>query len=73
MLRVPISAELILQWKNGTPPAANFNQATNSYLVGKNSLQIFDYVVGQCRANGLKIMIDIHSAETDASGHMAPM
>jgi aryl-phospho-beta-D-glucosidase BglC (GH1 family) len=73
MLRVPISAELILQWKNGTPPAANFNQATNSYLVGKDSLQIFDYVVGQCRANGLKIMIDIHSAETDASGHMAPM
>jgi len=34
-----------------------------------NSLEIFDYVVGQCRANGLKIMLDIHSAETNASGH----
>ena len=69
LIRVPISAELILNWKNGTYPQANFNQATNSYLVGMNSLEIFDYVVGQCRANGLKIMIDIHSAETDASGH----
>ena len=69
LLRVPISAELILQWKNGKAPEANFNQATNSYLVGMNSLEIFDYVVGQCRANGLKIMLDIHSAETNASGH----
>ena len=69
LLRVPISAELILQWKNGEAPEANFNQATNSYLVGMDSLEIFDYVVGQCRANGLKIMIDIHCAKTDASGH----
>lgn len=70
LLRVPISTELIKQWSNGEYPTANFNQATNSYLVGMNSLEIFDYVVGQCRANGIKIMIDIHSAKTDASGHM---
>ena len=69
LIRVPISAELILQWKAGQAPSANFNQATNSYLVGMDSLEIWDYVVGQCRASGLKIMIDIHSAETDASGH----
>ena len=69
LLRIPISAELILQWKSGNAPDANFNQATNSYLVGMDSLEIFDYVVGQCRANGLKIMLDIHSAETNASGH----
>lgn len=73
LLRVPISAELILDWSEGSYPTANFNQATNSYLVGMNSLEIFDYVVGQCRANGLKIMIDIHSAKTDASGHNANM
>ncbi|MCC8043268.1 MAG: cellulase family glycosylhydrolase [Oscillospiraceae bacterium] len=69
LLRVPISAELILEWSEGSYPTANFNQATNYYLVGLNSLKIFDYVIGQCRANGIKIMIDIHSAETDASGH----
>lgn len=70
LLRVPISTELIKQWSNGEYPTANFNQATNSYLVGMTSLEIFDYVVGQCRANGLKIMIDIHSAKTDSMGHM---
>ena len=70
LLRVPISSELIKNWSNGNYPTANFNQATNSYLVGMNSLEIFDYVVGQCRVNGLKIMIDIHCAKTDAMGHM---
>lgn len=70
LLRVPISSELIKSWSNGSYPTANFNQATNSYLVGMNSLEIFDYVIGQCRANGLKIMIDIHCAETDTMGHM---
>ncbi|HEY9060677.1 MAG TPA: cellulase family glycosylhydrolase [Pseudobacteroides sp.] len=73
LLRVPISSELILQWAAGKAPEANFNQAANSYLVGMNSLKIFDYVVGQCRANGMKIMIDIHSAKTDAMGHMKPV
>ncbi len=70
VIRVPFSAELILQWSRGEYPQANFNQATNDYLVGMDSLQIFEYVIGQCRANGLKIIIDIHSAETNASGHM---
>ncbi len=73
LLRVPISAELINSWADGNYPTANFNQATNSYLVGMNSLEIFDYAVGQCRANGLKIMIDIHSAKTDSMGHMKNM
>lgn len=73
LLRVPISTELINQWAAGTYPSANFNQATNYYLVGMNSLEIFDYVIGQCHANGLKIMIDIHCAKTDAMGHMKNM
>ncbi|MGN0436266.1 MAG: glycoside hydrolase family 5 protein [Wujia sp.] len=70
VIRVPFSSELILQWSRGEYPTANFNQATNSYLVGMDSLQIFEYVIGQCRANGLKIIIDIHCAETNASGHV---
>ena len=69
LIRIPISAELILQWKKGEYPTANYNRATNYYLENMNSLEIFDYVIGQCRANGLKLMIDIHSAKTDASGH----
>ena len=33
LLRIPISTELIKNWSNGNYPNANFNQATNSYLV----------------------------------------
>ncbi len=73
VVRIPMSAELILQWKNGEYPTANFNQATNFYLVDKNSLEIFDYVIGQFRACGMKIIIDIHSAKTDSMGHMSNM
>lgn len=73
LIRIPMSAELILQWKKGEYPTANYNRATNYYLENMNSLEIFDYVIGQCRANGLKLMIDIHSAKTDSSGHMTNM
>lgn len=72
LLRIPISTELINQWASGEYPEANYNNATNSYLEGMNSLEIFDYVVGQCRANGIKILIDIHCAVTDAMGHIKP-
>ncbi|MCQ2467119.1 MAG: glycoside hydrolase family 5 protein [Clostridia bacterium] len=73
LLRIPMSAELLLNWKNGNYPTANYNQSTNSELAGKNSLEIFDYVLQLCEQNGIKVMIDIHSAETDASGHNAPL
>lgn len=69
VIRIPISSELILQWSEGVYPSANFNQATNAYLVGMNSQEIFDLVVDLCRTYGIKIIIDIHSAKTDASGH----
>ncbi len=73
LLRVPMSAELLLQWKNGEYPEANYNHAYNSYLDGMNSLEIWDHVLDVCQANGIKVMVDIHSANTDAMGHMAPL
>nr|MDE6529472.1 glycoside hydrolase family 5 protein [Lachnospiraceae bacterium] len=69
ILRIPISTQLLLQWKNGEYPTANFNQATNDYLVGMNSLEIFDYVLDLCEQNGIKVLLDTHCAMTNASGH----
>jgi aryl-phospho-beta-D-glucosidase BglC (GH1 family) len=73
LIRVPFSAELILNWSNGEFPKANYNQATNSHFNDKNSLEIFDYIIDTCDFLGLKVMIDIHSAKTDAMGHMKPV
>ena len=38
-----------------------------------NSLEIWDHVLSVCEAHGLKVTVDIHSANTDAMGHMAPL
>ena len=73
VLRVPMSAELLLQWKNGEYPKANYNNAYNTSLNSMNSLEIFDYVLHLCEQNGMKVIIDIHTAKTDASGHNHPV
>ena len=71
LIRVPISAELILEWKKGSYPKANYNNAYNPTLNAMNSQEIFDYFLRLCADNGIKVMPDIHSAETDSMGHMA--
>ena len=69
LIRVPISAQLINQWAAGEYPRANYNNAYNEELNSMNSLEIFDYFLVLAEKNGIKVMPDIHSAETDASGH----
>lgn len=69
LIRVPISAELINQWAAGQYPRANYNNAYNETLNSLNSLEIFDYFLKLAEENGIKVMPDIHSAETNASGH----
>lgn len=73
LMRIPMSAELLLEWKSGSYPTANYNHAYNSNLNSLNSLEIFDYVLTLCEQNGIKVMVDIHSANTDASGHNHPV
>lgn len=72
ILRVPISAELIKSWSGGIYPRANYNAAVQSFG-NRNSLQIFDYAVDTCQREGLKIMLDIHSANSDPMGHNFPL
>lgn len=70
LIRVPISAELINQWAAGEYPKANYNNAYNTALNSMNSLEIFEYFLKLAEENGMKVMLDIHSAETNASGHV---
>ncbi len=73
LLRIPMSAELLLQWKNGEYPQANYNHAYNPELESMNSLEIFDYALDILASEGVKVMIDIHSLPTDAMGHNLPL
>lgn len=74
IVRVPISTQLLLEWKAGqTVAAPNVNTFANPELAGKNNLQIFDYWLGLCERYGLKVMLDVHSADADNSGHVYPV
>ncbi|MFC5286882.1 cellulase family glycosylhydrolase [Actinokineospora guangxiensis] len=73
IVRVPISTQLLLEWKNGQAAMPNVNTYANPELTGKNSLQVFDYFLELCERFGMKVMIDVHSAEADNSGHTYPV
>ena len=74
IVRVPISTQLLLEWRAGqTVAAPNVNTFANPELLGKNNLQIFDYWLQLCEQYGIKVMLDVHSAEADNSGHIHPV
>ncbi|MBQ8079007.1 MAG: cellulase family glycosylhydrolase [Oscillospiraceae bacterium] len=82
LLRVPMSTEIILQWKNGEPdPMIKLNEYENPELTvegvvggkAKYSFDIWNQVVAWCREEGIKIMMDVHSASTNAAGHQYPL
>jgi len=73
IVRVPISTQLLLEWKSGSAGTVNVNTYVNPELKGMDSQQIFDYWLGLCEKYGLKVLLDLHSAEADNSGHIAPM
>ena len=78
LLRVPMSTQILLQWKNNEPdPLIKLNEYENPELTIEGvkggtpmySFDIWNQVVAWCRENGIKIMMDIHSATTNAAGH----
>ncbi|MDQ1286524.1 MAG: endoglucanase [Actinomycetota bacterium] len=73
IIRVPISTQLLQEWKAGTVKTSTVNTYVNPELEGKNGLQVFDYWLELCEKYGLKVMLDVHSAEADNSGHVHPV
>lgn len=78
LLRVPMSTELLLQWKNNEPdPMIKVNTYANPELAVDGteggdpmySFDIWNYAVKWCKENGIKIMMDVHCAETASAGH----
>lgn len=74
IVRVPISTQLLLEWRAGqTVARPNVNEYANPELAGMDNLEIFDFWLALCERLGIKVMIDVHSAEADNSGHTYPM
>lgn len=83
LLRIPISTQLMLEWKDGkAEKAGNFSNSEyyqdNPDLVKSdgtpmNTLEVFDEMLSLCKEYGVKVMVDVHSAEANNSGHDYPL
>jgi len=73
ILRVPISTELLYEWSQGKTSKPNVNTSTNPELVDKTDLDIFDIFLALSKKYGIKVLLDVHSAEADNSGHVYRM
>lgn len=74
IVRVPISTQLLLEWKEGraSVPSA-VNAYANPEIAGKTTLEVFDHWLALCKQYGIKVMLDVHSAEADNAGHFYPV
>ncbi len=82
-LRIPVSTELLYSWMTGNPNEVSSVTAVNNppYYVcnpdfydaetnsTKNSMEIFDIIMGYCKELGIKVMVDVHSPDANNSGH----
>ena len=82
LIRLPISTELLVSWQEGKPLESKSVQAANDAYTKinpdfcesdgktlKNSMEIFDVIMGKMKKYGLKVMIDVHSPASHNSGH----
>ncbi|WP_029232210.1 cellulase family glycosylhydrolase [Butyrivibrio sp. VCB2006] len=74
LVRVPISTELLFEWKSGKNVKVNVNTYANPELKRADgsdmgSREIFDVFLALCKENGIKVMVDCHSADANNSGH----
>ncbi|WP_241028380.1 cellulase family glycosylhydrolase [Streptomyces verrucosisporus] len=74
IVRVPVSTQLLLEWRAGDlPPATGINLSANPELEGMTTLEIFEYWLDLCEQYGLKVMLDAHSPDADNTGHIYPV
>ncbi|MGA5169359.1 MULTISPECIES: cellulase family glycosylhydrolase [Streptomyces] len=73
IVRVPISTQLLLEWRDGRATVPNVNAHANPEIAGRTSLEVFDFWLALCKRYGIKVMLDVHSAEADNSGHVHPV
>lgn len=68
VVRVPMSVALVNNWRTGkvTQDTPNINYAANPELQGMNNRQIFDQFLKYAKANGVKVIIDMHSPSKDS-------
>ena len=72
-VRLPIATDLLYAWSKGQYPASTDTSYNNSDLAGLNSYELFNFMLENFKRVGIKVILDVHSAETDNMGHTVPL
>jgi len=72
VVRIPIATDLLYAWSQGNYPPSTDTSYNNEDLKGLNSYQLFNFMLDNFKRVGIKVILDVHSAETDNQGHNHP-
>ena len=73
VVRVPIATDLLYAWSKGEYPPSTDTSYNNPNLAGLNSFELFNLMLENFKRVGIKVILDVHSAETDNMGYNAPL
>ncbi len=73
VVRLPIATDLLYAWSKGQYPASTDTSFNNAALAGLNSYELFNFMLENFKRVGIKVILDVHSAETDNMGHTYPL
>ncbi|WP_265444666.1 cellulase family glycosylhydrolase [Acetivibrio straminisolvens] len=73
VVRMPIATDLLYAWSQGVYPPSTDTSYNNPALAGLNSYELFNFMLENFKRVGIKVILDVHSAETDNQGHTYPL
>ncbi len=73
VVRMPIATDLLYAWSKGQYPESTDTSFNNEALAGLNSFELFNFMLENFKKVGIKVILDVHSAETDNQGHSHPL
>lgn len=73
VVRLPIATDLLYAWSKGEYPISTDTSYNNEALKGLNSYELFHFMLENFKRVGIKVILDVHSAETDNMGHTHPV
>lgn len=73
VVRLPIATDLLYAWSKGQYPPSTDTSYNNPDLAGLNSFELFQFMLKNFKRVGIKVILDVHSAETDNQGHNHPL
>jgi len=73
VVRMPIATDLLYDWSQGIYPMSTDTYFNNPAVEGMNSFELFTFMLENFKEVGIKVILDVHSAQTDNMGHNHPL